>query len=165
MPLAASVLLVTSMTLAGADPEAERVIGRLRDHFERLHSIHIRAVDRKLKAGGLWTQNPAEEKPVYDPSFTREYDIWFDPPKIRLFQTGIYHPAGGAQETSRVAIYFDGSKYTHLDMISRSGFQIKGGSHLQPPITGPLHALGYCFPMTYGTSLGQLLTNPSQLEV
>jgi hypothetical protein len=165
MMTSSAIILMCSTMLMGADADSDRIINQVREYCERITSVHLRGVERPTKSGGLWSDDPAAARPGYDTSFERRYDIWIDPPRYRSVKTEIKMPANGRQKSSTLAIYFDGTTYTYLDMHNRTGLVMKGGSVLKPPSYGPLHAIGYCFFNTYHSSLAALLTDSSKVDV
>ncbi len=164
MTTSAAVLLVLSV-VPGADADTDRVIGRIREHFSRIHSVHVVGVDRTVREGGLWAADPAESKAAYDPAGpTRQFDLWVDPPKRRWIYKDTYDPAQG-QAPSAAGQYYDGRTYTMLDDVGRHGVRMEGGSLATLPQVGPLQAIGFCFQDTLQSSLGDLLTDPSRVTL
>lgn len=161
-----SVLMFGSVTLLGLDPAQEEVIARLRDHFDRIESVHVRGIDRAVASGGLWDENPTTARPVYKNSVIREFDYWIEPPRqYRRVTEKRLNADGGIKSVRDGATYFDGQTYTNLNLSHRSGLQMKGGSLVRPIPEGPIQAIGYCFTDTYHTSLAALLSDSAKVSM
>ena len=91
-------LLLLSAVFAGADPDVEQVHKALSDHFATIKSVRVRGVERVIKSGGLWVDDPVGSKIVYDTTReTREFDVWFAPPKQRVYTTETSPAADGTK--------------------------------------------------------------------
>jgi outer membrane lipoprotein-sorting protein len=152
-------LLLMSLSL-GQATETELVIGKVRDHFERITSIHIQGTQTYVESGGLWADDPMSTPPVYDPKIGRAYDIWLDPPRQYSLKTETR-----GEQTSTILLAFDGTTYTYLNLATKSGLVTKDSSLVKPPTMGPLQAIGFCFPGTDHSSLAALLVDPSKVKI
>src|SRR5947199_10254125 len=137
MSASASLLLIASFTAVGADPDAERVVDRIREHFSRIQSVHVRCTERGVESGGLSDPNPAAAPVVYKATgIIRDYDLWIDPPKQRVVRIEKDPAPQGRPKGSSSEIYFDGSQYIHLNPDRRSGVITAAGSPTPPTPSG-----------------------------
>jgi hypothetical protein len=151
---------MTALAGVGADPEADKVVNALKEHFALIHSIRVKASITPIESGGLQAEDPEKDRPIYSKRPEHQYadyEVWLSPPKYRKYWTENGKPSPRA--------YFDGKTFTAIDTKGRKTFTSTDGSRIGPIRPNVTHAIGYCFLDTLYTPLSGVLEGCGSLRV
>jgi hypothetical protein len=159
-----ALLIALAATTCGVDPEGERILSRLKDHFAQINSIRVQGTENSVTSGGLWDANPETSRTVKNlDGKTVEFDLWSNHPKHRWYWTERSARTGALLSATQE--FFDGQEYSLLFPDNRSGLTMKGGARATMPSKSALHAIGFCFVDTYQTSLATVLCESPKVTV